>query len=194
MRPLRRIQGSSFRPDDQTVVVVRFGKRTPAGTGAETLVTVHLGDEAAEFTLVNAANAAEVCDSELRTKITEWLPSRQLERPNRIWCAVWDGLTDAISHGSYRGAIIYIRLQKTATGIDLELEQPVEWRDWDRYLGTERKASLSDLSNGGYPQSLNDVGGTATLLRLADSVTCSRQGRLLTMSFRYVSLEEKGGQ
>jgi serine phosphatase RsbU (regulator of sigma subunit) len=177
--------GTELPADDQTVIVVRFGKHSPVGTGAETLVTVRSDEMVAEFTLVNAANAAEVCDSELRRKITDWLPSGRLNRPNRIWCAVWDGLTDALSHGSYRGAIIYIRLRKDRDGIVLELEQPNEWREWYKYLGTERKASLTDLSQGGYPQSDNDVGGTATLLRLADSVTGSMQGRLLTLSFRY---------
>jgi serine phosphatase RsbU (regulator of sigma subunit)/HEAT repeat protein len=173
--------GTDLPADDQTVVVVRFGVQTPVGTGAETLVTMRLDKKEAEFTIINAANTAEVCYSELRPKITDWVPSDRLDQPNRIWCAVWDGLTDAVSHGSYRGDIIYLRLWKDSEGVVVELEQPMEWREWDRYLGIARKENLSV----GYPKSSNDVGGTATLLRLSDSITGSMQGRLLSLSFRY---------
>lgn len=172
---------SDLPADDQTVVVVRFGSQTPVGTGAATLVTMRLEQAEAEFTIINAANTAEVCDAELRKKIKDWMPSTRFVEPNKIWCAVWDALTDAVSHGSYRGDIIYLRLRRRAEGVVVELEQPKEWRDWDKYLGTERKSNLSR----DFPRSANDLGGTATLLRLADSITGSMHGRLLTLAFHY---------
>jgi len=87
---------------------------------------------------------------------------------------------NAVAYGSYRGDVIFLRLRRTKNEIVVEVEQPVEWRDWDTSLGSARKAALSK----GAPETAADLGGTATLLRLADSVTASMQGRLLTLVFR----------
>lgn len=178
----------STRPipsDDQTVVVVRFGAPRPPELGGQTIVRLRKDEVDLEFNIINADDAAEQCHGKLRGEITEWL-SQVLpngdDLTGRIWNAVWEALMNSMAYGSYRGDVISLKLRRTKRAVFVEVEQPHEWRDWDQSLGTERRSLLKSppspvehLTDGGY--------GTAALLMLADSVTGSMQGRMLTLVF-----------
>jgi serine phosphatase RsbU (regulator of sigma subunit) len=166
--------------DDQTVVVVRFGQYKPLAAGAKTLVPLIDTPNKLEFTLINAANIAEVCHSELRPKLKEWLQSQGPQEAKEIWCVIWEALSNAVVYGSYSGDIFSLRIRRVDAGIAVEIEQPRDWRDWDRWLGTRRKDLLPD----GAPQADADLGGTAVLLKLGNRVFASMQGRLLTLLFQ----------
>jgi anti-sigma regulatory factor (Ser/Thr protein kinase) len=169
--------------DDQTVLVVRFGRLNPPGIGANTLVEVSFDDAEAEFTLTNANDSAAVFDSILQTRIRTWVERLDSESPGRIWCALWEVLKNAVVHGSRRGDVISLKLRASKLDITVEVEQPIEWRKWDEYLGDVRRGKLSNYRPGN-KENLPDHLGTAVMLRLAENVTASMVGRRLTLVFR----------
>jgi serine phosphatase RsbU (regulator of sigma subunit) len=182
-----RHKGDEKPQDDQTVVVIRFGQYKTSGAGTRTLIVVP-NDEEAEFTLVNSADTADVCHTDLQAAVKSWL--RAAGRPmveGKVWGAIWEGLMNAIAYGSSRGEVISIKMRNTKGRIVVDIEQPKEWRDWDKSLGSARKARLPH--GAPRPDSEEDLGGTATLLRLAGRITASRQGRLLTLVFEPEEME-----
>jgi anti-sigma regulatory factor (Ser/Thr protein kinase) len=172
--------GNQRPTDDQTVVVVRFGGRNPAPAGAETLVVVGSDESEVEFTLINAADSAPVCDSILQPKVRGWVESSGGYSAGKIWCAIWEALKNAVLHGSNRGEVISLKLRRIRDEIVVEVEQPAEWRNWDKFLGEAKKKRLSE----GAPQEADELIGTVALLRLADTVTASMLGRRLTLVFK----------
>ena len=177
--------GGTTPSDDQTVVVVRFGSDNAAGAGVQPLIIVSSSESEIEFRLTNTASTAQVCDSELQREVKGWLDARN-RSSGRVWCAVWEGIGNAVVYGSGRGDVIALRLRQSGGALVVEIEQPREWRKWDQWLGQARKADLpAGLPDGhpGPPRSLQDLGGTATLLRLADNVAPSMLGRRLTLVF-----------
>lgn len=168
--------------DDQTVVVVRFGVMSSAEVGARPVVTINLDESEAEFTLTNTINSAEAFHTQLQGQIRGWVERVEGYSSGVIWCAVWELLKNAVVHGSKRGEVISLKLRITKNKLEVEIEQPAEWRGWDVFLGDDRPERLAPPAEI-RQESLDDHFGTAALLRLADTVTASMLGRRLTLVF-----------
>jgi len=181
--------GDSLPADDQTVVVVRFGGYGPNRAGAQTLIEVSSDESEADFTITNAADCAAVCDLVLQAAVRGWIGKTAGYSPGRIWCAIWEALKNAVSHGSNRGEVILLKLRRSRDLIVVEVEQPTEWRNWDEFLGEAARKRLPD----GAPRTAADIGGTAALLKLADTVTASMLGRRLTLVFKRVAAPNEKG-
>lgn len=134
---------------------------------------------ALEFTL-DATDTGLVCHGELRQQIREWLDEHgRHQESSQVWAATWEALLNAIAYGSHRGDVISIRMRLTRE-LSVEIEQSLEWRDWDECLGDERRSAL--LAMDVAPERF-EAGGTVVMSKLASSVIVSRQGRSLTMLF-----------
>jgi anti-sigma regulatory factor (Ser/Thr protein kinase) len=133
------------------------------------------------FTLMNARDTGTVCHNELRPKLKTWAQNMGFEerRINQIWFATWEAVYNAIEHGSKPGDTIHIRLilPKSTSLLEVEVKQPLIWKNWDRYLGRERIETQTD------PVSMDEGIGTSTMLWLADEIHVTELGRQITMRF-----------
>lgn len=170
----------SFPDDDQTLIVVQIGNpaRGVRLTEVKTLDIVGDDESGIECSLMNAGDTGFASHEYLRTAVKGWAEAHGFSeaRARQIWVAAWEAIQNAVKHGSRRGDVIHIRLRSLGGVLNIELVQPMLWRNWDAELGERRKKMLDDS------QELL-LGGTVIMLKLADKISVSNQGRKIVMHF-----------
>ena len=133
------------------------------------------------FYLVNNIDTVSVCHNELREKLKTWARENKVgeKRIRQIWSATWEAIQNAIKFGSQLGDVIRIRFSPSSDEgiLEIEIEQPLIWEDWDKRLGERKKAEIKT----------NRIlhGGTFVMLLLADEIRVTDLGRKITMSFSH---------
>ena len=184
----KHYSGNDTVHDDQCVVVVRVGSNALRQTTANRAPTIDIvvqGDGAnqrIEFTVVNSIDAIAEISNTLRPKALEWV--RVVEWGgdfDRLWLGAFESIVNSFRHATRKGERIRLTLTVEGPGVVIELEQPSEWRDWDKSLGPDRR-SLVDSVKKLKPDM--DQLGTLLMLWYADNLEVLRQGRLIRMTFR----------
>lgn len=136
-----------------------------------------------EFHLRNTNDTDIAVHEKLRKYFKQWVKAQGFseEKTRKVWAATWEAVINAIRHGSRQEDVITIRLlAKDKDNIDVEIMQPQKWYNCGIKLGEGRKAMLSSSV-----KNIDDIvfGGTVVMLRLADKVFVSKDGRVITMRF-----------
>ena len=156
--------------DDQMAIVIQLGPESSEYriSNAPTLEKIGNG----EFALVNAVDSVSACDSQLFEFAKRFFGRLGDQRQREAWNALWEAVLNSINHGSSRGEVVSIRFSETIQDLSVEIEQPREWRDWDRFLRT----NSADATQDGHL-------GTTLIRKLSTNVIVSKQGRCVVLSF-----------
>ncbi|MCZ6773350.1 MAG: hypothetical protein O7G83_15420 [Proteobacteria bacterium] len=102
----------------------------------------------------------------------------RVARRREIWLAVWEAAENALKHSSEPGDVVQLSvLADSETGqIVARMRQSKPWLEWDRLLGSSRRRMIRETTRFA-------LGGTATMLWLADGIEVTDQGREITMHF-----------
>jgi len=161
--------------DDQAILVIQIGNPLPAQPLEEYPVLQQLaaGPSAVAFELVNVRGLNRHMDV-LRTALMSWA-ARHLphERCQAAWSALVEAIQNALRHSSGPGEAIRIDFKPAPPGIEIVVRQPKRWLNWDLSLGSRRPTR--DLVPEGV--------GTLTMLRVADDVWVTDQGRRVHLKF-----------
>jgi anti-sigma regulatory factor (Ser/Thr protein kinase) len=180
--------GTEPAADDQSVVVVRVGnnaqrKRADSAPVIDVVTKRrHNQTDELECTIVNALASVDEIHNVLRARFTAWLSSTRWEGdPSRVWIALFEAILNSLRHATKKGDRIRLTFTAIQGSVIVELEQPIEWRNWDTVLGPARRQELDrqvslDTSRLNY--------GTQLMLWHSDDLEVQRQGRVIKMKFQ----------
>ena len=179
--------GTEIAQDDQCVVVIRIGSNAERRreNSAPTIDVKRRGsgaDAQIEFTIVNSIDAMREISIKLRPQALEWAREVKWDGDlERLWMGVFEAILNSLRHGTGKGDRIRVTFRSENSIAVVELEQPNEWRGWDKSLGPDRRALVDKVARlaPDLPQ-----WGTLLMLWYSDSLDVFQQGRLFRMNFR----------
>jgi anti-sigma regulatory factor (Ser/Thr protein kinase) len=138
-------------------------------------------DEQIEFTIVNSIDAMQEIGLSLQPAVLEW--ARQVlwgGDLDRLRNGVFEAILNSLRHATKMGDRVRVTFRTENSTAVVELHQPSEWRDWDKSLGTDRRALVDSVATL-TPEM--EEWGTLLMLWYSDSLEVLRQGRLIRMNF-----------
>ena len=169
--------GSDQPADDQALLVIQIG--TPPqtqGDGLPVLSPVEIGNGALAFELTNAHDSGQYM-ANLRSALMAWaaLHLSDERRRQECWSTLVEAIQNALRYGCDPGEVIGIEFLPSSPfpGVEIVVSQPKRWEDWDLSLGGRRPSQ--ELTSRGV--------GTLTMLKLANEVKVSDQGRRVHLKF-----------
>jgi len=178
--------GEEVAQDDQCAVVIRIGSNADRRrvNAAPTIDVARSGDganEQIEFTIVNAIDAMKEIGCTFRPQVQEWAARVSWDGGyERLWMGVFEAILNSFRHATKKGDRIRVTFRYEMSSAIVDLDQPSEWRDWDKSLGPDRRALVEGVAK------LNpemEQWGTLLMLWYSDSLEVLRQGRLIRMKF-----------
>ena len=178
--------GTDTAQDDQCVVVIRIGnnaerRRVNSAPTIDVSRKFSGTDEQIEFTIVNSIDAMREIGRTLRPEALAW--ARQVSWDGdleRLWMGVFEAILNSLRHATRKGDRIRLTLRMEIAIAVAELDQPSEWRDWDKSLGPDRRALVDGVAT--LTPEMPEW-GTLLMLWYSDSLEVLRQGRLIRMNF-----------
>lgn len=145
----------------------------------------------AEFRLVKSDDTRRALHKELKQHVLQRAKYVGLNdnESQAVWVATVEGVWNAVKYGTPPGEAIRIRLSAVGkSSMEVEIEQPLEWLDWEKELGGDRRGTI--------PQEIQEVkgvlsGGTIIMLKLADEPITVEEDRKVIMRFSHVPLPEE---
>jgi anti-sigma regulatory factor (Ser/Thr protein kinase) len=186
--------GTELPQDDQCAVVIRIGnnserRREDSAPTVDVARKMSGANEQIEFTIVNSIDAVREIGRILRPAALAWAKQVSWEGDyERLWMGIFEAMLNSFRHATRKGDRIRVTLSTENSIAVVELDQPSEWRDWDKSLGPVRRALVESVSN------LNpemEQWGTLLMLWYCDSLEVLRQGRLIRMKFNQKWRKEK---
>jgi len=179
--------GSDQPEDDQALLVIQIGTPTQVlANGLLTLSQVEIGPGVLAFELTNASDSGQYLGN-LRSALMTWAaPYLPVERRRQeVYSCLVEAIQNALRYGCGVGEVIGIEFRPSLPlpGVEIVVSQPKRWEDWDISLGTRRPSQ--ELTPRGV--------GTLTMLRLANEVTVTDQGRRVHLRF-YSGGPDPGGR
>ncbi len=178
--------GAGIAQDDQCAVVVRIGSNTDRRRvdSAPTISVVRSGsgaDEQIEFTIVNSIDAMKEIGRTLRPDTRDWAGRVSWDGDyGRLWMGIFEAILNSFRHATRKGDRIRVTFRRVSSDAVVDLDQPSEWRDWDKSLGPDRRALVERVAKL-TPEM--EQWGTLLMLWYSDSLEVLRQGRLIRMKF-----------
>jgi anti-sigma regulatory factor (Ser/Thr protein kinase) len=178
--------GTEMAKDDQCVVVIRIGNN-PERRREESAPTINISWDGSGvntqvgLTIVNSIAAVHEIDVSLQPAVLKWAEQVMWGGDiDRLLMGVFEAILNSLRHATKMGDRVRITFRNENSTAIVELHQPSEWRDWDKSLGTVRRASVERAA-----ALTPDMAEWGTLLMLwySDSLDVLRQGRLIRMHF-----------
>jgi anti-sigma regulatory factor (Ser/Thr protein kinase) len=178
--------GTELPQDDQCAVVIRIGnnaerRRENSAPTIDVARKLIGAQEQIEFTIVNSIDAVAEIGHILRPAALAWVKEVSWDGDyERLWLGIFEAILNSFRHATRKGDRIRVTLSAENSTVTVELDQPSEWRDWDKSLGPVRRALVDSVSK------LNpemEQWGTLLMLWYCDSLEVLRQGRLIRMKF-----------
>lgn len=173
--------------DDQCVVVIRIGDNTQQrrldSAPIIGIVKNSKNDKVGsiEFTIMHSVEAVTALRKTLNPTIREWTNQVQWSGNFEIlWLGVYEAILNSFRHATRKGDRIRLTLELKSSAVSVSLDQPTEWRDWDKFLGPERRR-LVDSCTALTPEM--EHWGTLLMLWYSDSLEVLRQGKEIRMEF-----------
>jgi sigma-B regulation protein RsbU (phosphoserine phosphatase) len=178
--------GTETAQDDQCVVVIRIGNN-PERRREESAPTIDISWEGTGvntqvgFTIVNSIDAVHEIRVSLQPTVLKWAQRVMWGGDiDRLRMGVFEAILNSLRHAAKMGDRVRVTFRTDNSTAVVELHQPSEWRDWDKSLGTERRAFVASVAEL-KPEMAE--WGTLLMLWYSDSLEVLRQGRLIRMNF-----------
>lgn len=150
-----------------------------------TLEQIVFNPEHLAFRLNRTANTGQVVHEQLRVHMQKRAREFGLneDEAQRFWMATFEAIQNAMLHGCRKGGSIEVHLRPVDTkAVEVDIIQPEPWPNWKEYFAGQGGMSIADATE---PNDGMLLGGTVIMLKFAECVTGSNQGRRLTMRFSH---------